>query len=163
MFQYFKFYIFDIYFKKWDKVLYIDSGMHIYNPIKRLFDISTEDVLYAHSDSYPEYTQKLDSQFAKNNSIYDNLQNEYDLTINNYFQSTMLYFDTHIIKENMVKELIDLLNTYPISNGDQAIMNLYFIDTWKPMPIKDSTGFFYDFMERENYKPTDYIMLKYPK
>jgi lipopolysaccharide biosynthesis glycosyltransferase len=163
MFQYHKFYIFDLYFKNWDSVLYIDCGMHIYNPIHRILDINVDKLFYAHSDSYPAYIRKLDSQFINSNSIYDNLKNDYDLTTKDYFQSGVVYFDTHIIKENIVRDLMELVNKYPIGNGDQAFMNLYFIDIWKPLPVKDNSGFLYDYWERDNNKSSDYVMLKYPK
>ena len=76
----------------------------------------------------------------------------------------MMLYDTSIIKEDSIKKLIELMNTYPNTFGtkDQAILNLYFIDKWTSLPIKDNTGLLYDFNERDN-KKEDYIMVKYPK
>jgi len=163
MIQYHKFYMFDVYFKQWDKLLYIDSGMHIYNSLDRIFNIEPAQYLFAHSDNYPKYVNKLDSQFVKNNKYFNTLQNKYNLKKEDYFQSTMILFNTNIIKDNTVSNLINLINTYPIGNGDQAYINLEFIDNWKPMPIKDDKGFLYDFMNRENYITIHYVMLKYPE
>jgi len=163
MIQYHKFYMFDVYFKQWDKLLYIDSGMHIYNSLDRIFNIEPAQYLFAHSDTYPDYTNKFDSQFDKNNKYFNTLQNKYNLKKEEYFQSTIILFNTNIIKDNTLSNLINLINTYPIGNGDQAYINLEFIDNWKPMPIKDDKGFLYDFMIRENYNTNHYVMLKYPQ
>jgi len=161
MIQYHKFYIFDKYFKQWEKVLYIDSGMHIYNSLDRILNIEPAQHLFAHSDAYPKYVNKLDSQFDKNNKYFNTLKNKYNLYGDNYFQSGILLFNTNIIKEDTVRNLITLMNSYPIGNGDQAYINLHFIDNWKPMPIKDNNGFLYDYWKREQYTENDYVMLKY--
>ena len=160
MIQYHKFYIFDTYFKNWDTVLYVDSGIKIFNSIDRILKIETDDYLLAHSDSFPEYVNKLDSQFDLNNNYFNDLKNNYNL-YDDYFQSTILLFKTGIIKNDTVLRLIELMNTYPIGDGDQAYMNLYFINNWKPIPIKDEVGFLYDWWKRDNNKETDYVMLKY--
>jgi lipopolysaccharide biosynthesis glycosyltransferase len=165
MFQYFKFNIFNTYFKQWDSVLYIDVGMHIINPIQRFFDLDIKGRLLANSDSQPSFEWTLANQFDLNSEYSKNLIEHYDLNKNDYFQSGVLLFDTHIIEENTVSKLIELMNTYPIANGDQAIMNLYFLNMrnlWTPLPLRDTEGLLYDYDERNN-KKEDYIMIKYPK
>ena len=95
-----------------------------------------------------------------NNNYFNDLKNNYNL-YDDYFKSTILLFKTGIIKNDTVLRLIELMNTYPIGDGDQAYMNLYFINNWKPIPIKDEVGFLYDWWKRDNNKETDYVMLKY--
>ena len=169
IFQFFKFNLFDTYFKKWDTILYIDAGMHIFKPLNRLFNIDVKGYLFANSDAKPTYEWTLESQFNidKDKDITNELKKEFDLTKKDYFQSTMMLFDTSIIHNNTVKELVELMNKYPICFGtkDQAILNLYFLNKrnlWKPLPLNDNEGLLYDFNEREN-KKEDYIMVKYPK
>ena len=56
-----------------------------------------------------------------------NYISSFDLTINNYFQTGILFFDTILIKINTKKEIINLANKFPISlTNEQGIMNLYF-------------------------------------
>ena len=46
---------------------------------------------------------------------------------------------------------------------DQGILNLHFNcerNLWKQMPIKDESGFLYDYLCRKNYSNKDYLMLK---
>ena len=165
MFQYFKFNIFNTYFKQWNNVLYIDCGMHIFNPLQRFFNLDIKGKLLANSDSQPTYEWNLETQFDLNTQYGEKLKKEYNLKKNDYFQSGVLLFDTHIIEDDTVSKLIELMNTYPISTGDQGIMNLYFLNMknlWTPLPLKNSTGLLYDYDERNN-KKEDYIMIKYPK
>ena len=169
IFTFHKFNLFDTYFKAWDKVLYIDAGMHIYHDIDRILSLDCSDSLLAHSNCYPNSYNKTDLLilFDLNNEkeIVNKLKTEFNINTINNFQSGLLLFDTSIIKENTKKILIDLMNTYPIGYGDQAYLNLYFIcmyNNWKVLPIKDDIGFLYDYMERDNYLFSDYVMLKYP-
>jgi len=166
-----KFYVFDVYFKQWDKVLYIDAGMHIYNNIYRILNLDCKDVLLAHSNSYPYnyFRWNLDHQFNLTNEpdIVKKLYNNFDMTIKDNLQTTMLLFDTSIILDDTVSKLIELLNEYPICKAvDQGYMCLYFQcirNIWKPIPIMDNEGFLYDYMERYDYKYNEYVMLKGPR
>ena len=171
LFQYHKFYNFHTYFKQWDKVLYIDCGVHIYNNLDRLLKINSDNMLLAHSNPYPQHfgIWKLSHEFELRNEpeIVESLLNTYTLDHDDFFQSTVMLFDTHIIEDNTFSDLVYYMNKYPISKAnDQGILNLYFIvikNIWKALPIKDDEGFLYDFWERDNNKHYQYVALKYPQ
>jgi hypothetical protein len=171
IFQYHKFYMFDVYFKKWDVVLYVDVGMRIFNDVNRILHLDTKNKLLAHSNFYPNDYNKncLEHLFNLKNEpeIVEELKKNFDNNKKDCFQSTMLMYDTNIIDKNTVNKLIELMNKYPISTAnDEGIINLYFSylhDYWNPIPIKDSKGLLYDFMERFDHKKNEYVMLKYPK
>jgi hypothetical protein len=80
-----------------------------------------------------------------------------------YFQSTIMLFDTNIIESDTFQELCALTEKYPISGtNDQGILNLYFVcikDKWRQIPLGNDSTYFYDFNIRKNDKP--YIMTKY--
>jgi hypothetical protein len=164
---YMKFFIFDTFFKKWDIVFYVDSGISINHPLERIKEnCEPDNILYAHSDSYPVYEWKLKRQFNlelfdKKNA--DEFVSKYNLDID-YFQSTVLIFDTNIIENDTVDRLFELANKYKFSyRVDQGIMNLLFNcekNIWKTMPLKDEKGFLYDYLVRVGYNRNDYIMLK---
>ena len=166
-----KFNVFDVYFKAWDKVFYIDAGMYIYHDLRRILDLDCSGTLLAHSNCYPQnyFRWNLHHQFNLNNEpeIVKKLYENFDMNITDNFQATTLLFDTRIIEENTLQTLIDLMNEYPISKAvDQGTLCLYFIcmrNLWKPMPLMDKKGFLYDFWERFDYKYNDYVMLKYPR
>lgn len=164
-FQFHKFYLFDRYFKNWNKIFYIDAGMHIFKPIQKMLEIDFSNSLLAHSDAYPYYKSKLDCQFEKQAypETYNNLKKEFNLNVD-FFQSGILLFDSNIIQENTFEELIKLSEKYFISKtNEQGIMNLLFtckLKIWKQIQIKDNDTFYYDMWERPKYKKHNYIMLK---
>ena len=155
-----KFNLFKTYFKKWDFIFYMDCGIHIYDDISPIINEATENKLLAHSDAYPTYKWKLRGQF--NEDI--ELNKIYNLDID-YFQSTILLFDTNIIEDNTFTEIIDLVNKYPTGRtNDQCYLSLYFIiikPCWKQIKIKNNKTYFYDYLSRN--KENKYIMLKTPK
>ena len=102
--------------------------MKIHNDISGILSIKPENKILARADSYPEYKNNLSSQFDKNTESFIKLKEEYDLTINNYFQTGLLYFDTNIVNTKTKERLIKLSEEYPCTiTNEQAICNLYFI------------------------------------
>jgi hypothetical protein len=168
IFQWHKIHVFDVYFKQWKKCLYIDSGMHIFNPIYKIIDLDCTNKLIAHSDAYPTYEWRLNFQFdyIQFPELFKELSSTYNLEID-YFQSTFLLYDTNIIDDDTKNNLLELANKFINSKtNEQGIMNIYFNCTkkiWEPSRIKDEETYYYDFFERNNLRCTNYIMLKYPK
>ena len=164
-FQFHKLYLFDTYFKQWEKVFYIDAGMHIFREINKILELDCKGTLLAHSDTYPYYKQKLDCQFEKTSypDVYLNLKNTFNLNVD-YFQTGVLLFDTSIIKANTFNDLIGLSEQFFISKtNEQGIMNLYFnckLKIWKQIKTKDSQTRYYDMWERPGTTKKDFIMLK---
>jgi hypothetical protein len=79
-----------------------------------------------------------------------------------YFQTTVMLYDTSIITNDTYNSLLALLSEYPICNtNDQGIIALYFtliMPVFKQLKIKNDDTYFYDYLSRNNsYK---YIMLK---
>tara|TARA_Y100001980_G_C14526608_1_gene302147 strand:- start:487 stop:1254 length:768 start_codon:yes stop_codon:yes gene_type:complete len=161
-FQWHKLHLFNIYFKQWNYIFYIDCGMTIFSDIQPIIDTKKPNKLLAHSDSYPDYQRKLYTQFDKYlTNYYNKLNSSYNLNID-YFQSTILLYDTTIIENQTFQNLYNLSIKYPISNtNEQGIMALYFTNIkslWEQIPVKNHKTFFYDYLSRNNnYK---YIMLK---
>ena len=128
--------IFDTYFKKWDKVLYLDCDtMVIKNDLNSLFDLSGD--LYCEPEPWTiqEYFNG-----DKNISLFEELKSEYDVDKIG-FNSGSILFNTSIIDDNTQKELFEIKEKYQDINehtrkegGDQPIINLKFIDTWKRFP-----------------------------
>jgi hypothetical protein len=166
-FQWHKIHSFDTYFKKWNKCLLIDAGMIISKPIDKILNLDCTNKFLAHSDSYPEYKNKLSCQFESNRfkNLYNELNSIYNLDVD-YFQTTMYLYDTKIIDYITVNKLLDLGNKYiNTKTNEQAIMNLLFnckLGLWEQIQTKDDETYFYDFIERADKKYNDYIMIKHP-
>jgi hypothetical protein len=170
-FQWHKIHLFDIYFKQWKNIFYIDSGMNIYKPIDPFWEILKEydnNVFIAHSDTYPLFENNYKDQFDRESypDLFKELETFIDLSCDN-FQSGILLFNTNIIKENTKIDLIKYANKFHISTtNEQGIMNIYFNGIhklWKPLPVYWNNTFTYDYWNRDNYNPNDYIMTKYTR
>lgn len=162
MFQYHKFHIFNTYFKQWDYIFYLDCGIFVYSDILPMLNEVKENTLKAHSDAYPTYEWKLYNQFdSTNKEYYTKLSSIYNLNID-YFQTSILLFDTKIIEQNTYKNLYNLLMEYPISiSNDQGIIALYFTvikPCFEQIKLHNDTTYFYDFSSRDS--KNKYIMLK---
>lgn len=167
-FQFQKFFCFSPVFKKWNRVLYLDAKMRIYAPLDPLFRVDCSGSLVAHSDAYPDFQWTLSDQFnfVDFPELRSKLSEVADLS-SDYFQTTMMYYDTAIIEDGTVTELIELSRTFPNSRtNDQGIINIWAQNRgiWKKLPTKrHGTRFLYDFHERPGCGPEDYLMVKYPK
>ena len=152
-----KFNLFRTYFKRWDFIFYMDCGLHIYDDISPMINEATENKILAHSDAYPTYKWKLRGQF--NADI--ELNKMYDLDID-YFQSTIMLFDTSIIEDKTFTEITELVNKYPTGKtNDQSYLSLYFIiikPCWEQINIKNEKTYFYAYSSKS--KTDKYIMLK---
>tara|TARA_B100001996_G_C18586473_1_gene564386 strand:+ start:304 stop:1092 length:789 start_codon:yes stop_codon:yes gene_type:complete len=139
-FQWHKIHLFNKKLKRWNYIFYMDINMNIHFELKHILKNFPNDLLYARGDSYPNYDKSLETQFNKKNNLYKKLDSLYDLSISNYFQTGVLYYDTSIIQETTEQEIIDLVNRFPISaTNEQGIMNLYFIfenELYKELPTE---------------------------
>lgn len=167
--QWHKLYCFHQYFNEnYEKCLYMDVGIHILKPINKIINLDCKNKLLAHSDAYPTYEWKLACQFDNKifTDLYEELNNKYDLNVN-YFQSTIMLYDTKIINDNTFNELVRLSNIYINSKtNEQGILNIHFncsMNKWKQIKIKDEETYYYDFTERDNLTKNNYIMIKYLK
>lgn len=161
-FQWHKIYLFDIFFKKWEYILYIDCGMKIFYDIEYIIKEKEKNKLIAHYDAYPKFEWKLRDQFDSTLEKFIELNNEFNLNID-YFQTTMMLYDTEIIKKDTFNNLYNLAKRFPISKtNEQGIIALYFtnIDNkYKPLRINNELYNLYDFIKRDINK--EYIMIKY--
>ncbi len=159
--QFHKLHLFDTFFKKWNYIFYIDCGVTIFSDISPMINEMTENTLLAHSDAYPTYEWKLHDQFDKTNLEYfTKLNDRYHLN-RDYFQTTIMMYDTTIIQHDTYDHLLKLLLEYPISmTNDQGIIALYFTaiqPLFKQIKTHNEDTYFYDYLSRNSNK---YIMLK---
>ena len=79
-----------------------------------------------------------------------------------YFQTTIMLYDTKIITDDTYNNLLNLLIEYPISiTNDQGIIALYFtniVPVFKQIKTHNDFTYFYDYLTRN--KNNKYIMLK---
>jgi hypothetical protein len=158
-----KYHVFDTFFCSWNYVFYIDCGMQIYSDIKKIVNLRRENIMLAHSDCYCSPWTGIYAAFKEEGSeAYQELKDKYDLS-KDYFQSTVMLFDTKLIEKSTKEDIINLTYKYPIGSSDQAYIALYFTQInpkWQQIALGDQKTWFYDFSNRH---PGPYIMVKYPE
>jgi hypothetical protein len=148
-FQWHKLHLFDERMKNWDYVFYLDINMKIHYDINRILSHTPDNCFMARSDTYPNYDRDLKTQFDQTHPLYTELEKNYDLSVNNYFQTGVMYFDTKIISKQTKNQIINLVNKYPITvTNEQGILNLYLYLQKKiyrelPSKIDGYTSYFY--------------------
>jgi hypothetical protein len=128
--------IFNSYFKKWDKVLYLDCDtMVIKKELNKIFDLPND--LYCEPESW---TVQEYFNGGKNPDLFQELKREYNVDKVG-FNSGSILFNTSLIDDNTQNELFEIKEKYQEINehtrkegGDQPIINLKFIDTWEKFP-----------------------------
>lgn len=161
-FQWHKLHLFNTFFKQWNYIFYLDCGIHIFSDISPMLNEVTENKLLAHSDAYPTYQWKLHSQFDETNYEYfKKLSDKYNLNAD-YFQTTIMMYDTKIIENNTYDDLLKLSIEYPISKtNEQGIIALYFTQIkplFQQIKLHNEDTHFYDYLSRN--RNNKYIMLK---
>jgi len=162
IFQYHKLYLFHIFFKKWDYILYIDSGVTILNPITPILECVMPDKVIAHSDSYPDYNWKMSIQFDVDDLNFLKYSENFNFEVD-YPQTTILLYDTNIINADTFEKLYKLSEDLKCSKtNDQGIIALYLVmnGLWKQIPVGDENFWYYDYELRWNKKNKPHIMIK---
>lgn len=147
-----KFNLFQESLKKYKYILYLDTGIKVYKPIHNFFSLLKENKILAHQDDYPRYYYKLFEKFYNEEPYITDLNSKFDLETKEYFQTTIMFYDTSIINKNTLNDICQLVEKYPIScNGDQEYISLYFDQVTNQMnQIKKNDGdnYYYDYYQR---------------
>lgn len=131
-----KFYIFKEYFKKWQKVIFLDADIIVTYSLDELLETGG---FAAKSDFRTDLQHQVNlcynvdiGDWSLINKALARLRLDYDLKEMS-FNSGVMVFDTDIIKENSFFELTELLQKYReiLNFGDQLVLNLFMYRKWK--------------------------------
>ena len=164
-FSYNKLLIFHRYFKQWDRVFHVDAGMHVIKPIAPFFELNVTNQLMLSKEKGLIVRDYFNLDLSE--SLSKSLQKENDLN-QQAGAVTLMYFDTCLIHDDTLNNIIDLIKKYPIPNvNEQAFTNLYFScikNSIAFFPERYQGGYYYTFHEK-NYpgsRSADFILIKYP-
>lgn len=175
--QWNKFYVFDEYFKNWDKVIFFDAGLRIFDKISILDSIDCKDSILAPDDAAPFEDQKrFKCMLEIDANIYatEKLFQEYPISIleERYFLNCIWVYDTSLLERCTMNEMIDAMNKYPICRcNEMSIMNLLLTmkyKVWKPFPefVENGKRLFGWIEYDRDYGPNktwrDFCFMKYP-
>ena len=170
--QWEKLHIFDTYFKKWERVIFLDAGLRVLDDVKYLLELDYKNKILAPIDGKHYEHNKFQFQLSYDKpEMINSLVNEFDYSImqSNFMLNCIWIYDTNIIDVCNKTELIEYMNKYPIcKTNEMGIMNLLFhfkYHLWEPFPIKASNGkILFDWCELNNPNTNwrEYCFIKYP-
>ena len=177
--QWEKLHVFDEYFSKWNRVVYLDAGLRVLDDVKYLLELDYKDKILAPNDASPNFRPdqifKFQLDWAKPELI--------DLVINEiangdgdkifktqHMLNCIWVYDTNILKICNKTQLIEAMNKYTLCRtNEMGIMNLLFhfkYNLWKEFPLKNSDGnYLFEWCElNHSFHSTwrDYCFIKYP-
>ena len=177
--QWEKLHVFDDYFYKWNRVVYLDAGLRVLDDVKYLLELDYKDKIIAPNDASPNFKPDQIFKFQLDWSkpeLIDLVINEIangdaDKMFNSqHMLNCMWVYDTNILKICNKIQLIEAMNKYTLCRtNEMGIMNLLFhfkYKLWREIPLKNSTGkYLFEWCELNHSFHTtwrDYCFIKYP-
>lgn len=170
--QWEKLHVFDDYFLKWSRVVFLDAGLRLLDDVKYLLEIDYKDKILAPKDGKLYDDQAFNCQLSYDKpELIDSLKTEFGEQIlkSNYMLNCMWIYDTNILKLCDKSQLIEAMNKYTFcKTNEMGIMNILFTfkyNLWERLPIKASNGkILFDWCELNNPNTNwrDYCYIKYP-
>ena len=176
LYQWDKLQVFTDFFRRWERVIFLDAGIRILTDVQPLLDLEWRGSLLGPNVSgHP--TSNDSSRFhcqidkLSNPNVYQSLIEEFTESIineKNYLLNCMFVFDTKLLDQIPYQELVDTMNRYPIATcNEMTIMNLVFHfrhHVWKAFPERVGNRYLFGWSE-QNYKDArwvDFHFMKYP-
>jgi len=170
--QWEKLHVFDDYFRKWQRVVFLDAGLRVLDDVSHLLSLDYKNTILAPIDgknySYNEFGYQLSHDKPE---LIDSLVAQYGDTIlkSNFMLNCIWIYDTNILDICDKTQLIEAMNSYPFcKTNEMGIMNLLFhfkYHLWEPFPVKASNNkYLFDWCELNNPNThwKDYCYIKYP-
>lgn len=135
-------------FDRWDTVLYMDSKMNILRPLSETFfeNINVRGTLMANPDAWPAFLEDwtMATQLSRGCNdtllLYRELSSTLNLNSTDYFQSTVLLFDTHILTDSTLADICKLYHKWgALADSDQIIFSVYWNNIkrlYRPLPYR---------------------------
>lgn len=173
LYQWDKLQVFKPYFRQWERVVFLDAGIRVFDTVQPLLDLPWKDKFLAPDDSDPydngnRFRCQLDLEV--NPEAVSRLFTDYTNTIldAHYFLNCMFMFDTSLLEKVSFEELESAMNKYPICMcNEMGIMNLIFnysLNVWTPFPQRVDDKYLFAWAEnnyRERPNWTAFHFIKY--
>jgi hypothetical protein len=170
--QWEKLHVFDNYFTKWNRVVFLDAGLRVLDDVKYLLELDYKCKLLAPTDGkHGEYNEFKCQLSYDNHELIEKVKTDFgeDMLKESYFLNCIWIYDTEILKLCNKNQLIEAMNEYTLcKTNEMGIMNLLFAfkyHLWEPFPFKLDTGkILFDWCELNNPNTnwTNYCYIKYP-
>jgi len=138
----YKYWLFDIYMKQWDKVIYMDLDIIVKskkNIFKKIKNIEGFYACKGPVEHHHTFEQHFDRN--RNKELYDYCYEKYSFSLKKengeerFFNSGFMVFSTNIIEEDTLCDILFFDDKYIsiISIGDQSTLNIIFAKIWKDL------------------------------
>ena len=166
--------VFSDYFKRWERVVFLDAGIRIVDIVQHLLHIPWKGRFLAPDDSDPYDNGnrfKCQIHLQANPKAKEDFIKEFgsDLLERHYFLNCIFLFDTSLLNPRPAYQIMkSWMYKYPImACNEMGLMNLYFRDVWVPFPhkIQDNSKYLFGWSElnyREKPDWKKFCFLKYP-
>jgi len=123
-----KFYLFTPEFKKWDKIIYLDSDIIVRGTINKMINVANFSGVLS--------TLTLKNQFDCKSVLNCELKNKYKFN-KKTFCTGIFSFSTDIINDHTFSDIITLFERYKdiVLFAEEGILNLFFHNKWVRLPI----------------------------
>lgn len=174
--QWEKLHIFDEYFAQWDRIVFLDAGLRVFDTVDHLLELDWKGKFLAPNDAapyfHPDKVFRHQLDHAKPELI-EQVKADFgnDIFGSQHFLNCMWIYDTDILKICNKNEMIQAMNAYPVCRtNEMTVMNLllhFKYNLWQEFPIKTKAGDKYLFEWNESNHPfptnwTNYCYMKYP-
>jgi hypothetical protein len=171
--QWEKLHIFDNYFKRWNRVVFLDAGLRVLDDVLYLLSLDYKNKILAPIDGKHYTYNKFECQISYDKPEYiQSLVRKFGDSIlkSNYMLNCIWIYDTSILDLCDKNQLIEAMNEYPFCRtNEMGIMNLLFhfkYHLWDPFPVKTNDGnkYLFDWCELNNPNThwKNYCYIKYP-
>jgi hypothetical protein len=172
--QWDKLQIFSDFFRAWERVVYFDAGLHIFDTIQPLLDLPWRGKFLAPDDSDPYDNGnrfQCQVQLSANPEAAARFSADWppEILQQTYFLNCLWVYDTALLSQVSMEEMVEAMNKYPIcGTNEMVILNLFFtfkLKVWEALPQKTGDKYLFGWCEL-NYRerPTfrNFHFLKYP-
>ncbi len=170
--QWEKLHVFDDYFMKWSRIIFLDAGLRVLDDVKHLLELDYKGKILAPKDGKSYENQTFNCQLSFDNTdLIEKIKTNFGENILHeiYFLNCIWIYDTNILHLCDKNQLIDAMNTYTLCRtNEMGIMNLLFhfkYNLWEQFPFKLNSGkILFDWCELNNPNTNwrDYCYIKYP-
>ena len=170
--QWEKLHIFDNYFMRWRRVVFLDAGLRVLEDVIYLLELDYKGKLLAPKDGKLYNHQDFDCQLSYDRpELIVAFTDEFgcDVLNSSYMLNCIWIYDTCILKICDKNQLIEAMNKYTFCRtNEMGIMNIMFhfkYHLWERLPIKATNGkILFDWCELNNPGTNwrEYCYIKYP-
>lgn len=178
--QWEKLHVFDSFFMGWDRVVFLDAGLRILDPLTHFLGLEYSGKILAHHDNGPlDAPRRGQKPFTVQLCIRDpdigqKLVQEFGpeiMTSTDYFLNCFWIYDTRILQKFTKQDMIHVMNRYPIwKSNEMGVMNAFLHfrhHLWEPLPFRHASSGKILFEWSESTQDPigtwrDFCALKYP-